>query len=140
MKYLLDNCTISELVKKQPNRKVVEWIEKCDEDSVFLSVLTLGEIQKGITMLEDERNRLKIQRWLDGDLKERFIERILPVSEEVALTWGIIEGEVKSKGKLIPTIDGLIGATALAYNLTVVTRNVDDIAATGARILNPWTM
>lgn len=77
---------------------------------------------------------------MDGDLKERFVGRILPISEEVALTRGIIEGEAKSKGKIIPTIDGLIGATALAYNLTVVTRNVDDIAATGARILNPWTL
>jgi len=92
------------------------------------------------TKLKDERRQIKIQRWLDVDLKERFGERILPVSEEVALTWGVIEGEAKSKGKPIPTIDGLIGATALAHNLTVVTRNVDDIAASGARVLNPWTL
>lgn len=139
MKYLLDTCTISELVKSRPSKKVIQWIGECDEDSVFLSVLTLGEIQKGIAKLGDERRRFKIQRWLDVDLKERFAERLLPVSIEVALTWGTIEGEAESKGRPISAIDGLIGATALAHNLTVVTRNVDDIAASGARVLNPWT-
>lgn len=140
MKYLLDTCTISELVKSRPNRKVVKWIEECDEDSIFLSVLTVGEIQKGISKLEDERRRVKIQRWLDSDLKARFTDRILSVSEDVALTWGILEGESESRGRPIPVIDALIGATALAYNLTVVTRNIDDIVPTGARVLNPWTL
>lgn len=140
MKYLLDTCTISELVKSRPNKKLVDWVDECDEDSVFLSVLTLGEIQKGIVKLKDERRRNKIQHWLDVDVKERFTERLLAVSEEVALTWGIIEGEAESKGTPIPVIDGLIGATALTYNLTVVTRNVDDILLSGARILNPWEL
>ena len=140
MKYLLDTCTISELVKSRPNRKVVKWIEECDEDSIFLSVLTVGEIQKGISKLEDERRQVKIQRWLDSDLKTRFTDRIISVSEDVALTWGILEGESESKGQPIPVIDVLIGATALAYNLTVVTRNIDDIVQTGARVLNPWTL
>jgi predicted nucleic acid-binding protein len=138
LKYLLDTCAISELLKAKPKKDVVEWIEGCDEDSIFLSVLTLGEIQKGISKLTDERKRAKIQRWLDTDLRERFSDRILSVSEDVALTWGTVEGEAEAKGDPIPAIDGLIGATAIAHNLTVVTRNVDDIAAAGARVLNLW--
>lgn len=128
------------MVKKHPNEKVVEWIKECDEDSVFLSVLTLGEIQKGISKFKDNKRRLKIQRWLDIDLKERFSERILPVSLEIALTWGVVEGESLNNGRPLPTIDALIGATALTYNLTVVTRNVKDIQATGARTIDIWAI
>ena len=138
MKYLLDTCAISELVRKQPDEKIVQWIKECDEDSVFLSVLTLGEIQKGISKLDDNRRRIKIQKWLDSDLRERFSERILPVTLEVALTWGVIEGESASKGRPLPVIDALIGATAVTHNLTVVTRNEGDIRGTGARTLNLW--
>jgi predicted nucleic acid-binding protein len=140
LKYLLDTCAISELVKNRPHKRVVKWIEECNEDNIFLSVLTIGEIQKGITKLEDKRRKVKIQKWLDSDLKARFADRILPISEDVALTWGVLEGEAELKGRPIPAIDALIGATALTYNLTVVTRNIEDIIPTGARILNPWTL
>lgn len=140
MKYLLDTCAISELVKNRPNKSVVKWIEECNEDIIFLSVLTIGEIQKGISKLEDKRRKVKIQKWLDSDLKARFADRILPISEDVALTWGVLEGVAELKGRPIPAVDALIGATALTYNLTVVTRNVEDINPTGARILNPWTL
>ena len=138
MNYLLDTCAVSELVKKRPEQKVVRWINACSEDALFLSALTLGEIQKGISKLPDTARRLTIQEWLDSDLKARFTERILPVSLEVALTWGLIEGESAVKGRPLPTIDALIGATAITYNLTVVTRNVQDIKATGARTLDLW--
>ena len=140
MRYLFDTCAISEMVKKHPNEKVVQWIRECDEDSIFLSVLTLGEIQKGISKLSDSKRRVKIQKWLDTDLKERFSERILPITHEIALTWGIVEGESLNKGRPLPTIDALIGATAITHNLTVVTRNVLDIQATGARVLDLWTL
>ncbi len=138
MKYLLDTCAISELVKKHPDEKIGQWIKECDEDTVFISVLTLGEIQKGISKLDDNRRRIKIQKWLDSDLRKRFAERILPVSLEVALTWGVIEGESANNGRPLPVIDALIGATAVTHNLTVVTRNERDIRGTGARILNLW--
>jgi predicted nucleic acid-binding protein len=138
MRYLLDTCTISELVKKKPVKRVIDWIAACDEDAVCLSVLTIGEIQKGIAKVTDAPRRTKLQRWLDTDLMERFSGRILPISVEIMLTWGIIEGEAEIRGKPIPIIDGLIGASAIAHNLTVVTRNSIDIAPTGARTLNPW--
>ena len=140
MKYLLDTCVISELAKKSANPKVIEWIAACNEDLLFLSVLTIGEIQKGISKIKDLKKKNKIQLWLDSDLKERFSNKILPISEEVALTWGIVQGEAESKGNPIPAIDGLIGATAIVHNLIAVTRNEFDIKKTGARILNPWKL
>ncbi len=138
MKYLLDTCVVSELAKPAPNKGVVQWLGGCDEEAVFLSVLTIGEIQKGIAKLPGSARKNAIQRWLDRDLRVRFSERILVIDEDVALTWGLIQGEAERRGSPIPTIDGLLGATAVANNLTVVTRNEDDIRPTGARVLNPW--
>lgn len=140
MKYLLDTCVISELVKNKPEKKVIKWVEDCDEELLYLSVLTIGEIQKGIAKLKDENRKNNIQRWLDSDLRERFTERILPIDEETVLTWGVVQGESELIGLQIPTIDGLIGATAITHNLTVVTRNEKDIALSGARTLNPWNL
>jgi predicted nucleic acid-binding protein len=116
----------------------LQWVANCDEDLTFLSVLTLGEIQKGISKLEDKRRRSSLQMWLDSDLRVRFGERILSITQDIAQAWGVIQGEAESKGIVLPTIDGLIGATAITHNLTVVTRNVGDLAKTGAKILNPW--
>lgn len=138
MKYLLDTCVISELIKKAPNKKVVQWIDECDEESFFLSVLTIGEIQKGISKLPDSQRKSYIQRWLDKDLLERFSQRILSITTEIATTWGLAQAEAELRGKPVPTIDGLIGATAIAHNLTVVTRNDKDIKEIGARVFNPW--
>lgn len=140
MKYLLDTCLISELIKSRPDKKVLKWVEGCDEEAFFLSVMTIGEIQKGIAKIKDKNRKSIIQRWLDHELRDRFVDRILLITEGVALAWGIIQGEAECKGNSIPAIDGLIGATAIAHNLTVVTRNEKDIAKTGARILNPWDL
>jgi predicted nucleic acid-binding protein len=138
--YLLDTCVLSELVKPRPNPTVVKWIDNCDEDRLFICVLTIGEIQKGIAKLDDHTRRDKLQRWLDDDLRPRFGARILPVSDEVACTWGIIQAENELKGAPIPSIDGLIGAIAITHNLTIVSRNTKDLARTGARILDPWSL
>lgn len=138
MRYLLDTCVLSELAKTAPNENVVEWLRQRDEDTVFLSVLTLGEIQKGIAKLLDGKRKESIQLWLDNELRRRFSERLLPVDEEVALTWGLIQGGAERQGRPIPAIDGLLGATAVAHNLTVVTRDEADIGQTGARTFNPW--
>jgi len=138
LKYLLDTCLVSELVRKKADPKVVKWVADCDEELTFLSVLTLGEIQKGISKLEDKKRRSVLQMWLDSDLRVRFGERILAITQDIAQTWGVLQGETEAKGIGIPTIDGLIGATAITHNLTVVTRNVTDIVKTGAKILNPW--
>jgi toxin FitB len=140
VKYLLDTCLVSELIRKKPDARVAKWVADCDEDLTFLSVLTLGEIQKGISRLEDKKRRSTLQMWLDSDLHARFGDRILPITKDIAKTWGVLQGEAEAKGMAIPSIDGLIGATAVTHNLMVVTRNVSDIAKTGAKILNPWEL
>jgi predicted nucleic acid-binding protein len=101
---------------------------------LYLSVLTLGELRKGVERLADGRRRLRLENWLDSDLKLRFAGRWLPVDEEVAERWGL----VTARGAVLPTTDGLIAATALVHGMTVVTRNAVDMAAAGALVLNPW--
>jgi toxin FitB len=140
MRYLLDTCVLSELVKPRPNRTVCDWVEQTDEESAYLSVLTLGEIQKGITKVKNSKRKVRLQQWLDADLRHRFKHRILPISDDVALTWGILQGETEQRGTPVSTIDGLLAATAIAHNLTLVTRNESDILPTGAHILNPWKL
>jgi len=140
MKYLFDTCAISEMVKRKPYKKVLEWIQGCDEDAIYLSVLTIGEIQKGIAKLADSKRKTTIQQWLDHDLHNRFAGRIIPITEEIASTWGLVMAEAEATGKPIPGIDSLIIATAVARNLTIITRNVEDMAGTAARVFNPWTL
>ena len=84
MKYLLDTCAISELVKQKPSKKVLQWLEGCDEDAIYLSVLTIGEIQKGIAKLAEGKRKTVIQQWLDKDLLDRFFGRIIPITEEIS--------------------------------------------------------
>jgi toxin FitB len=128
------------MVKSNPSEHVVDWLGERDENALFLSVLTLGEIQKGIAKLPDGRRKAKIQLWLDGDLQKRFADRMLTISDEVALTWGTISGDAERQGTPpVPVIVGLLDATALAHNLTLVTRNENDPRLTGVRLFNPWT-
>lgn len=138
MNYLLDTCVISELVKKKPNESVVAWIRRQQEERLYLSVLTLGELQKGITKIRDAKRKSRLQKWLDEDLELRFSGRILDLDRSVALTWGRIQGRAEVAGRMMPLIDGLIAATALSVDATVVTRNEDDLAPSGVRIVNPW--
>ena len=134
--FLLDTNVISELVRKMPEPKVVQWIEDTDEELLYLSVLTMGEIRKGITSHPDAARRVKLEAWLSRELKQRFVGRILSLDENVADRWGIIIGLAATP---IPVIDGLLAATALEYNLTFVTRNTRDVSATGVPVFNPWT-
>ncbi len=138
MTYLLDTCVISELLKPRPDQRVIKWIDGHSEESMYLSALTVGEIQKGIAKLSDTKRKAVMQHWLDTDLRERFSERIISIDVDVAATWGQIEGQAERQGRPIPTIDGLLGATAIAHNLTVVTRDAHDIGRTGARVVDPW--
>lgn len=139
MRYLLDTCVVSEFVKPQPSASVLSWLDARDEISLFLSVLTLGELQKGIEKLPSSRRRTALQAWLDHDLPERFAGRLVEVDEEVALTWGKLQGDGERRGQTLPAIDALIGATALVHGLVVVTRNERDIARTGVRVIDPWS-
>lgn len=138
MKYLLDTCLISELVKKQPNSSVVRWLDEQDEQSLFLSVLNLGELQKGISKLQDSAKRDELQAWVTLDLVERFTGRILEVDLETSLCWGRLQGEAEQAGLKLPVMDSLIAATSAAHGLIVVTRNAKDIERCGVQVCNPW--
>ena len=138
MNFLLDTCLISELVKKEPNAAVLKWLDERDEQSLFLSVLTPGELQKGISKLSTGVRKDDLQAWIEHDLIERFEGRILDLDLETALIWGKLQGETELKGEKLPVMDSLIAATAIAHGLVVVTRNVKDIERCRARVYNPW--
>lgn len=138
MKFLLDTCLISELVKKEPNAAVLSWLDERDEQGFFLSVLTLGELQKGISKLSAGSRKDDLQAWVEHDLVERFEGRILGIDLETALIWGKLQGEPERNGEKLPVMDSLIAATATAHGLVVITRNVKDIERCHARVFNPW--
>ncbi len=138
MNYLLDTCVISELVKKNPNSKVVKWVSKADENNLFISVLTIGEIHKGIEKLPDNKKKDSLHNWVNYDLKERFKNRIIDLDLHSATTWGKTQASSELLGKAMPAIDGLIAATGIAYDLTVVTRNTKDMEVSGVSLLDPW--
>ena len=139
MNFLLDTCVISELVKPKPNSKVTKWISSCPEETLYLSTLTIGEIQKGITILPDSRKKDQLQKWLDHDLMKRFDRRIVGIDTKVSQKWGEIQAQTEKKGVKMPVVDSLIAATGLVHDMTVVTRNADDMKSSNVNIFNPWS-
>ena len=136
--FLLDTNCISELIKPRPEPRVVEWLESTDEGLLYLSVLTLGEIRKGVALLAQGKRRTRLETWLEVDLRARFADRILAIEVAVADRWGVLASEAKRIGKPLSIIDGLLAATALEHNLTVVSRNDADFANAPVTVLNPW--
>jgi toxin FitB len=137
--FLLDTNVISELIKPKPEPKVTTWIDGTDEELLFLSVLTLGEIRKGVVLLPRSARRNSLEAWLSKELPIRFSNRILSVDQEVADRWGNLSGLTSARGVHVGVIDGLLAATAIEHNLTMVTRDTRDVAATGVALFNPWT-
>ena len=138
MKYLLDTCVLSELVRPRPDPGLMEWVEGADEEALYVSVLTLGELQQGIVRLPDSARRKRLAGWVSKDLRARFAGRTLAVTAEVAERWGALQGAAEAKGRRLPVIDSLLAATALTEGLVVVTRNTADLRSTGAEVLSPW--
>jgi predicted nucleic acid-binding protein len=136
--FLLDTNIPSELTRSRPDSRVADWLEATDDNSLYVSVITLGEIQKGLTVMPDRRRRLHLQRWLEEELHPWFFGRILPVDEAVAERWGALDGERQLQGLPLNTADGLIVATALEHGLTLVTRNIKDFVGLSVPIFNPW--
>lgn len=138
MNYLLDTCLISELAKSKPDEKVVDWVLSENETGFYISVLTFGELHKGIEKLPESKKKEELRSWIEDELKNRFQNRIIGIDMRVSILWGKIQCIAEKKGKPMPAIDFLIAATALAHDLTVVTRNVSDMEQSGVRLLNPW--
>jgi predicted nucleic acid-binding protein len=136
--FLLDTNCVSELVRVKPEPRVLKWMEAADEGMLYLSVLTLGEIRKGVAALPQDRRRTRLEAWLEVELQERFSGRTLPIDAAVADRWGLLAAEARRKGKALAVIDGLLAATALHYNLTVVSRNAGDFSIAQVPVLNPW--
>jgi tRNA(fMet)-specific endonuclease VapC len=138
VKYLLDTNVISELIAKQPNQQVVRWIDALDTNSVYLSVITIGELRKGIEKLADSPRKDTLSVWLTDDLLVRFDGRVLPVDADVMLIWGELTGRLERVGRRLPAIDSLIAALAIHHSCSLVTHNEDDFKDTGVTVLNPW--
>lgn len=138
MTYLLDTCVISELVAKRPNPSVVTWIDTQLPTDLHLSVITIGEIAKGTSKLAPSRRKDSLTTWLNQTLPNRFGERILGIDAATMMLWGDMVGRLEKQGTPMPLLDSLIAAIAIQNSLQLVTRNIDDFAATEIVMLNPW--
>jgi toxin FitB len=135
MSYLIDTNVISELVKKNPDEKVIKWFSSIPNEKLFISVITIGELRKGINQILEAQKKEKLRIWLEHELPEWFQERILAIDLAIADRWGRLLAQAR---RPLPAIDSLIAATALHFDLSVVTRNVADFEYTDLEIINPW--
>ena len=139
--YLLDTNVISEYsLLRPPNARVRAWVDAQSEAMLHLSVLTLGEIRKGTTLLPAGKKRDQLERWLEKELPRRFADRLLPINGQIAEIWGAMAGQAQLRGITLAIIDGLVAATAKHHGLSVVTRNVKDFSVWGIPVVNPWEM
>ena len=136
--YLLDTNVPSEMTRRRPSPQVVQWIEDVDDNQLFMSVISLAEMLRGIYRLPESKHRSDLDSWLNGTLRPWFEGRLLPVTQPIAERVGRLAGERDSVGLTLPFSDGLIAATALEHDLTLVSRNEKDFAGLGLTILNPW--
>jgi len=134
LSYLVDTNVLSELRRKQPQPKVVAWFTQRPRQTLYLSVLTLGEIRKGIERLDAARQQPLLD-WLEVELPNYFLGRLLAIDAHTADRWGRL---LASAGRPLPAVDSLLAATALQHDLTLVTRNTADFAGTEVRLINPW--
>jgi toxin FitB len=134
MNYLLDTNVVSEIQRKRPNQRVATWMKNADPASLYISVLTLGEIAKGAARVarRDIAQAAVFQQWLDAT-RLQFVNRVIAIDTEISVTWGRLNAN-----RPLPVVDRLLAATALVRGMTLVTRDTRDIADTGVRTINPW--
>lgn len=138
MSYLLDTCVLSEFTRKSPDEKVARWIDSIASEELHISVITLGEIQRGVEKLTESRRKISLVTWLNEELIPRFTGRIVPIDPETMLIWGTLTARMDSSGTPMSLMDSLIACCALRNNLVLVTRNESDFQASGVRLVNPW--
>lgn len=137
MRVLLDTCVLSETRRQKGHPGVKAAVAALDADDLFVSVLTIAEITKGISLLDDGQHKRELAAWLQT-LEQQYVDRILTIDVETAHIWGELVAAAQKSGRVLPAVDGLIAATAHRHGLHVMTRNVDDFASTGVLLLNPW--
>jgi predicted nucleic acid-binding protein len=138
MRYLLDTNVLSEAARGPRESPVLAWLRAQAPLDLAISVLTIGEIQKGVALLADSKRRAQLDRWLNTELPRQFLDRVIPIDDAVARAWGRLRAAGRKQGRELPVIDGLLLATALVHELTFVTRNEADCAGRGIPVLNPW--
>ncbi len=138
MPYLLDTDVVSEALRPAPNVQVVSWLTAQSSATVYLSVLTIGEIEQGIVRSSHPRRAERLRHWLNAELVPSFGARILPVDADVMRRWGLITGQALQQGRPVGLMDSLLAATAIAHGLILATRNTRDVAALPVQTLNPW--
>ncbi|MFF3223202.1 type II toxin-antitoxin system VapC family toxin [Nocardia suismassiliense] len=138
MGYLLDTNAVSEWIKPRPDPGLIEWLHDADEERMFLSVITIGEIRRGVDRMSNGRRKARLTTWLSDQVTDRFDARLLPIDLGVAQAWGRIRARAEGVGHRVDAVDALIAATAEAHGLAVVTRNEKDFRGTGVQVLCPW--
>jgi len=138
--FLLDTNIPSELTKPIPEPCVVNWVRSQENASFYFSVVSTGELRKGISLLPPSKRRTQLERWFEQYLVPLFDDRILPVTQNIADRWGVLSADCQRRGISLSMADGLIAATALEHDLIVATRNESDFAGLGVSVLNPWTI
>jgi predicted nucleic acid-binding protein len=138
MNYLLDTCVLSEFTRRKPEKKVIRWLDEIDEEKIFVSVITIGEIHHGIERLPESHRKTELLAWFNNELIGRFGPLILPLDTATMFLWGTLAARMEHSGQPIGVMDSLIIATALQNNLIIVTRNVADFLPCGVQVTNPW--
>ena len=138
MNYLIDTCVLSEFTHREPEEKIIEWVKSIDEDMLFLSTITIGEIKNGVESLPDSHRKNDLLAWLNEGVIGRFGHRILSLDTQTMLIWGGLRARTNKTGTKMALFDSLIAATALQNNLIVATRNTPDFIASGVQLINPW--
>jgi len=140
MNYILDTNVISELVASEADQRVIAWIDSLDSENVFLSVITIGELKKGIEKLPNSKRKSTLETWLQEDLLVRFRDHIIPLDIPVLLTWGKLVASTEKQGNPMPAIDSLLAATAAQFDFTLATRNTGRFKPAGISLIDPWVV
>jgi predicted nucleic acid-binding protein len=138
MKYILDTCVISEFIKSRPNPKVISWIANKNFDDLRISVITFGEVWKGISNLQESPRKKELANWFEKDVVDFYFDRTLIIDYSIMIIWGDLYSKLERSKKLIPVVDLFIASTAINYNHILVTRNTKDFIHTGCKLFNPW--
>ena len=138
MNYLLDTCVISEFTRRSPDKNVIGWMDGIDEEKLYLSVITIGELQHGIERLEDSARKTELLAWMNDRLINRFSHRIIPLDTLTMLFWGSLMARLEKDGRPMPVLDSLLAASSLRNDLVLATRNLTDFTSSGVKLVNPW--